>query len=689
MTDLFPARLHLIRRALTTLLCIPTLAAADSVAPPPADLASRIATLLQREGLSGRVPVVAAEASESELVTPLVSAQGGPTDHHASGRLPGVQQLAFPTATAAGLIVRLRDTEAAAMPANTMHALHFTFGAPLRYQRPMSGGLHVLRFDTPVQTEQALALAQSLQGVTDIDWAVPDLPVRPQAVSTDPNFPQQWNLHSQARGTVGIDAESAWDISVGSSEVVVAVVDSGIRPHPEFSARILPGYDFVSDAERANDGDGRDADPRDPGDWVSAGECGSGEPAADSSWHGTRVAGVLAASGDNGIGIAGVAWRSSLLPVRTLGKCGGLSSDVLDGMRWAIGLPVAGAPANPNPARILNLSLSVEYPFGCYPPYREFLAEATRRGVLVIAAAGNYGEPAANYSPANCSQALAVIASGPDGEPASYSNYGSNALSAPGGDFDRFGRAGGVLSTSNTGTRGPRDASYDYAQGSSMATPHVAGIAALALSIAPRLSAEELRLTLLYASSPFPAGSDCARTRQCGVGVADAWRSVAAASALSGYVLVREFYHSGLRHYFRTGSSTEATRIHRGEAGPGWVELDDLFYAWAQPGDHTVPVCRFYGTPGIGPNSHFYTASAAECEQVKRDPGWTYEGIAFHVVPHAGGNCPANTVPVHRAYNQRWQFNDSNHRYSVDLRTLQAMRSQGWVVEGVAWCAAA
>lgn len=662
--------------------------AADSLLAQATPLSSRIATLLQREGFE--LPVTA-EADE-DATTPAVTEAFAPASKGArTPPIPGSQRMAYPTQQhAAGLIVRFRnpETQAAAEAEAAMAALR-TLGTPTQYQRAMSGGLHVLRFNTPLDAEQAEAAAEAVRELDEVEWAVPDLLVRPQAVSDDPYFSQQWSLHRPVSGAIGIDAESAWDISIGSSKVVVAIVDNGIRPHPEFRGRLLPGYDFVSDARRANDDNGRDADPSDPGDWVRAGECGQGEPAADSSWHGTLVAGVLGAGGDNGFGIAGISWRSSLLPVRVLGKCGGLASDVLDGMRWAIGLPVPGVPTNPNPARILNLSLSVEYPFGCYPPYRELIAEATRRGALVVVAAGNYSAPASNYSPANCAQALTVIATGPDGERAGYSNYGSNGLSAPGGDFDRFGTAGGVLSTADSGARGPRGTSYGYAQGSSMATPHVAGIAALALSVAPRLSAEELRQILLHGSAPFPADSDCARSRQCGVGVANARRSLAAASALSNYTLVREFYNTDLRHYFRTGSEVEAAQIHRGSAGAGWIEVDDLFYAWTRATDRTSPVCRFYGTPGIGPNSHFYTATPAECEAVKRDPGWTYEGIAFHVIPHANGLCPGDTVAVHRAYNQRWQFNDSNHRYSTELRKLESMRAQGWTVEGVAWCAAA
>lgn len=666
--------------------------------PPPGAAATpslnrRIATLLQRQGIA--VDPIAEDGADPG------GADTGPDAEALQAaraqRAAGVQPRAFPIQHAAGLIVRFRDSDAQAAAARgeapsaqALAAVHDRLGADARYQRAMSGGLHVLRFGSVRELGDAQALAHALGEHADVEWAVPDLIALPQTRSADPHFPLQWNLHDPARtGLAGIDAESAWDVSAGSREVVIAVVDSGIRPHPEFGARLLPGYDFVSNVWQANDGDGRDADASDPGDHVGAGQCAAGSDAEGSSWHGTKVAGIIAADGDNGAGIAGIAWRSRLLPVRVLGRCGGLVSDVLDGMRWAIGLPVPGVPNNPNPARVVNLSLSVEHGPECYPPFRDVIREAVARGALVVAAAGNANRPFAAYSPANCPQALAVVASGPDGDIASYSNYGGNGLSAPGGDADRFGSTGAVMTTTDRGTRGPRGPTYGRAEGSSIAAPHVSGIAALALSIAPQLSGEELRSVLLYGARPFPADSDCTRFQLCGSGLADAGRTLSTAWAMRSFTLVREFYNTELRHFFRTGSAEEIAFIARGGAGPGWVENDDGFYAWLGPAPGTVPVCRFYGTPGIGPNSHFYTAHATECEAVKKDRGWTYEGIAFHVKLATGQRCPANTTPVYRVYNQRWQVNDSNHRYTTDRRVYSTMVSQGWAGEGVAWCAAA
>ncbi len=154
---------------------------------------------------------------------------------------------------------------------------------------------------------------------------------------------------------------------------------------------------------------------------------------------------------------------------------------------------------------------------------------------------------------------------------------------------------------------------------------------------------------------------------------------------------VVEFFHATLNHYFITASAAEASFIDQGGAGAGWVRTGKTFAAYASADAApagALPVCRFYGTPGKGPNSHFYTANAAECEGVKADPGWTYEGLAFYVAVPAGGQCASGTEPVYRNYNQRWQQNDSNHRYTTDQAVYNQMTAAGWSAEGVVFCAA-
>ncbi|MBK7472051.1 MAG: hypothetical protein IPI73_17025 [Betaproteobacteria bacterium] len=152
---------------------------------------------------------------------------------------------------------------------------------------------------------------------------------------------------------------------------------------------------------------------------------------------------------------------------------------------------------------------------------------------------------------------------------------------------------------------------------------------------------------------------------------------------------VRESFNAALGHYFITADSREAAGIELGNAGAGWQSTGKTFPAWTDAGgfpDDASPVCRFYGTPGRGPNPHFYTIDADECAAVKNDPGWTYEGIAFFATTPSNEQCPNAMQPVHRAYNNRYAQNDSNHRYALSPSLLQPLVAQGWTVEGVVFC---
>ena len=158
------------------------------------------------------------------------------------------------------------------------------------------------------------------------------------------------------------------------------------------------------------------------------------------------------------------------------------------------------------------------------------------------------------------------------------------------------------------------------------------------------------------------------------------------ATPTPGVTLVYEFYNTGLKHYFRTSSATEAAAIDRGSAGPNWIRTGDNFYAYlpgtASPGSD---VCRFYT---FGANSHFYTAFASECASLKApNSGWTYEGLSFRIPLPAGSSCAAGTLPVYRLYNNRFSTNDSNHRFTTVAGNIAPLQAQGWLYEGVAFCA--
>lgn len=369
-----------------------------------------------------------------------------------------------------------------------------------------------------------------LTGVAEVDLVEPDAWQTVTQTPNDPSYPNQWHYYTATVGTYGAGLPGAWAITTGSSSVVVAVIDTGILNHADLAGRILPGYDFIADSRLANDGNGRDNNPSDPGDWITSAESSSGYfagcPVSNSSWHGTHVAGTIAANSNNGVGVAGINWNAKILPVRVLGKCGGYTSDIVDGIRWAAGLTVSGVPANPTPARVINLSLGGSG--ACSSTYQNAINAAVAAGTTVVVAAGNSNANAANYTPASCANVITVASTGRTGNRAYYSNYGAVVeISAPGGDktIDT-----GVLSTLNSGATVPVADSYAYYQGTSMATPHVAGIVSLLRAVNPNLTPAQITSLLQANVTPFPTGSTCT-TANCGPGMINAAAAVAAAKA--------------------------------------------------------------------------------------------------------------------------------------------------------------
>jgi serine protease len=373
-------------------------------------------------------------------------------------------------------------------------------------------------FDAVVDGETAESVGAQLERRGDVVWAVPNRLRRVQAsvpVSTnDRYFRQQrnlWDAASGRRGGYSVKAPALWRATKGSASTVVAVIDTGIVDHPDLAGKIVPGYDFVSSASRARDGNGRDADPTDRGDWNTRGACPY-PGAMASTWHGTFVAGQIAASTDNGTGIAGVAPAVMVQPVRALGRCGGWDSDILDSITWASGGRVPGAPTNPAPAPIVNLSLGgiaetgSERVAACRA--YDAVAKAGRaRGSLFIAAAGNHAGNANRAVPASCSEFVSVGATSRKGFSSLYSNVGSTVdLSAPGGDTEVEGRSDSILSLSNTGRKHAGAPAYARYEGTSMASPQVAGGAALLHGLG-FTTPKALRSALYASLSPFHAWS--------------------------------------------------------------------------------------------------------------------------------------------------------------------------------------
>ena len=391
-------------------------------------------------------------------------------------------------------------------------------GVQMQLLRQMGTGAHVFRLDRRMSPAEMERLTTRLRADNPaIEYAEPDRRLRALLTPNDSSYSSQWDLYD---ATGGIRAPAAWDRATGSG-VVVAVIDTGIRPHADLAGQTVSGYDMIIDTAVSNDGNARDSDPSDPGDWVAAGECGTGQAAENSSWHGTHVAGTIAAATNNGQGVAGIAFGAKVQAVRALGKCGGYTSDIADGITWASGGSVGGTTANATPAKVLNLSLGGGG--ACDNTTQSAVNGARARGSVVVVAAGNSAANAANFSPASCSGVIAVAATDRNGARAYYSNFGAVvALAAPGGDM-RANAASGILSTLNSGTTTPAGDTLAYYQGTSMASPHVAGVAALMFSVKPSATPDEIGNALKSSARAFPGSCS-----QCGSGLLDAAAAVAA-----------------------------------------------------------------------------------------------------------------------------------------------------------------
>ena len=425
------------------------------------------------------------------------------------------------------VIVKWRSTPGVQLQASdaalAMSIAEARVGVTSARVRTTATGADVMRMQRRMTNAELRDFMQTLASDPQVEYVEEDRLMRRLLTPTDTRYAEQWHYY-ESNG--GLNLPAAWDITNGSG-VTVAVLDTGYRPHADLAANIVGGYDFISESFIGNDGNGRDSNAQDPGDWNTAGQCGAGFGASNSSWHGTHVAGTIAAVTNNGNGVAGVAYGARVVPVRVLGRCGGYTSDIADGIIWASGGAVSGAPANPNPARVINMSLGGDG--ACDATTQSAINSARSRGAVVVVAAGNSNANASGASPANCSGVISVAAVGRGGGKASYSNFGAVVdVAAPGGDT-RSGAANGVLSTLNTGATTPGNDTYSFYQGTSMATPHVAGVVALMLSRNSSLTPDEVESRLKSSSRAFP--STC---NQCGSGIVNALAAVNAAGGNGG-----------------------------------------------------------------------------------------------------------------------------------------------------------
>ncbi|MEA9488214.1 S8 family peptidase [Xanthomonas campestris pv. campestris] len=413
----------------------------------------------------------------------------------------GSTALASPSA----LTTSLR-TAARAVPAKAGKALG------LNSVRRLALGPELVSADRALDRAEAETLMRQLAADPNVQSVEVDQILHATLTPNDTRLSEQW-----AFGTTnaGLNIRQAWDKATGSG-TVVAVIDTGIASHADLNANILAGYDFISSATTARDGNGRDSNPADEGDWYAANECGTGIPAANSSWHGTHVAGTVAAVTNNSTGVAGTAYGAKVVPVRVLGKCGGSLSDIADAIVWASGGTVSGIPANANPAEVINMSLGGGG--SCSTTMQNAINGAVSRGTTVVVAAGNDASNVSGSLPANCANVIAVAATTSAGAKASYSNFGTGIdVSAPGS---------AILSTLNSGTTTPGSASYASYNGTSMASPHVAGVVALVQSVAPTALTPAAVETLLKNTARALPG---ACSGGCGAGIVNADAAVTAA----------------------------------------------------------------------------------------------------------------------------------------------------------------
>ncbi|WP_022971785.1 S8 family peptidase, partial [Xanthomonas maliensis] len=393
--------------------------------------------------------------------------------------------------------------------------------------RRLDAGPTVLVADRKLDRVDAESLMRRLAADPAVKRVELDVLMRPMLVPNDPGLSQQWALGTS---TASLNVRPAWDRTTGKG-IVVAVIDTGITAHPDLAANVLPGYDFITDPAVARDGNGRDGNAADQGDWTAANECGPGATAANSSWHGTHVAGIVAAIGNNASGVVGTAFNAKILPLRVLGRCGGYLSDIADAIVWASGGKVSGAPANPNPATVINLSLGG---YGsCSSTLSTAINGAVARGTAVVVAAGNSNMDVSTTVPANCPNVIAVAATTSVGAKASFSNFGNGVdIAAPGQS---------ILSTLNSGTTVPGNAAYAVYSGTSMAAPHVAGVVALMQSVALNpLAPATVKALLRSSARPLPVA--CAQG--CGAGLANAEGAVAA--VIEATTLSRNVARTGL-----------------------------------------------------------------------------------------------------------------------------------------------
>jgi serine protease len=551
---------------------------------------------------------------------------------------------------ALGLIVKLKDAkpqsvvrrEASRLPSETTQQLRMHMAAVAQrkrvsylVQRPTAFAASVIHSGYATSLAEAQAQAARLRTDPDVEWVIVNEIEKPQAVypshppsSLPSTSAQTWLQSATASGYPGIgNIEPAWaKLTDGRtlSPVVVAVLDTGILPHPSLAGRYLPGYDFVYRTVLSNDGDGLDADATDPGDaltqeFINAhtdvftgrpGECGN--TPTHNSWHGLEVAGVLAGKLPGQAGVLAPLGDPDgnapvILPVRVSGKCGAEVSSIIEGMLWSANVPYQGTPSasiNAHPAaRVINLSYGGNGNCPTSDPtdagwlYTKTIAVLKTQGVLVVASAGNGNGSVGNAAPtrpASCADVLAVTGLNMRGYKARYANLLTNGVAVASGDVDVDGYFvdDGIVTTTYDHPSSPGTYSMIARAGTSFASPQAAGVAAMMLAVNPNLSVDELLLGIRQSAAAHVATPDVAgiavlerptavcsasnraacicNTSTCGWGVLDAAAAVdwaaGHAGSFAGPAAVSD------TSYFTPARETQAMTSSSGGGGGGAMD---------------------------------------------------------------------------------------------------------------------
>ncbi|MEM7099879.1 MAG: S8 family serine peptidase [Pseudomonadota bacterium] len=389
---------------------------------------------------------------------------------------------------------------------------------PVDHQIYASSTANRLMTEQQKQRWHTLYALKTMQDDAALEYAEPNLLRQTFLTPNDDFYGSQWHYPA-------INLPTAWETTTGSSDVIVAVVDTGVLlNHPDLNDKLVPGYDFIRNASRALDGDGIDANPDDPGDRDLGGS---------SSFHGTHVAGTVGAESNNGSGVSGVAWETRIMPMRALGEGGGSTFDIIQAVRFAAGLDNDSGTVPAQRADIINLSLG-----GSFSSLSEQQAysDAIAAGVIIIASAGNESSELPSY-PAAYDGVISVSATTISNTLAAYSNRGGTIdVAAPGGsnvtDLNGDGIGDGVISTMGDDSGPSIEFGYASLSGTSMAAPHVAGVAALMKAVHPGLTPAQFDAALMAGDLTDDLGAP-GRDNSFGWGLINAQKAVIAAGALA------------------------------------------------------------------------------------------------------------------------------------------------------------